>query len=964
MFIKRLVVVISLLITHVSIAQTGKIAGTITDAKTGETLPGAIAQIDGTTKGASADFDGKFVIAGLSPGKYTIAISYISYTTKKVTDVIVKDGDVTSVNIPLDPSTSQDLQEVEVVVTLNKENNTALVLQQKNNASVSDGISAETIKRTPDRNTSDVIKRISGATIQDNKFAIIRGMSDRYVSAYLNGAPLPSSESDKKAFSFDIFPANLLDNIVIIKTATPDLPADFAGGIIQINTKSIPEKNYYSLSVGSGYNLQTTFKNFNTYKGGKTDWLGIDDGTRGFPKSVPSTKAMGEATNLDRIEYAKGFNYDWSLQTLKAMPNLNVQYAMANVGKIFKREAGSVFALTYNNSNATTFNTRREFEEQGDTAQKIKEYNDTIFTNNVLTSALWNLSYKITPNNQIGLKNLLSVNTEDRVVMRKGLFDAVATTWEKSNVRWFTQNRIYSGQLNGDHYIDKAKIRIKWVGGYSDIVRSIPNLRKMVYQKTGGLEDDTAKYSAVIFENTVYPNSAGSMFFADNNESIKSIRYDISKDFKIGRNTKHEIKIGGFHQNREREFNARLIGYTTYKRGSQVLFDPSLAQLNNAEIFAPANMGIIDGPGKYDGGFKLSEATTNIDSYSARSQLNAGYIMLDSRLFEKFRFIYGVRAESYFQELTTRNLNDELIERDTTNLDFLPSVNAVYSLNDKINIRASYYKTVVRPEFRELAPFNFYDFITDFSLSGNEGLVRSLIDNYDLRFEFFPGSGQLFSVSGFYKDIKLPIEQVSNTSSAIRSLLYANAKSATNIGVELEYRFKLSTLLKMDSSKFLNNTTIFSNFAYINSRVEIGTSIIGSEEKVRPLQGQSPYIINAGIQYLDTDKGWGASVSYNVVGRRIFIVGSIDEPTYWENPRHVLDFQIVKTIKENLEIKLNVRDILAQDLIYYQDINKNKKLDKSSFTENENAFHNTSSDNIMLRTRYAPTVSFSLSYRF
>ncbi len=944
-------------------AQTGRVEGTVMDSKTGETLPGATILVEGTNKVGSADFDGKFSIANVTPGKVVLVVSYISYTTKKISGVEVKAGDATNVNVLLDPSALNDLSEVEVVVTLNKENNTALILQQKNASVVSDGVSSESIKRTPDRNTSDVIRRVSGATIQDNKFAIIRGMNDRYVSAYLNGAPLPSSETDRKAFSFDIFPANLLDNIVILKTATPDLPADFAGGIIQINTKSIPEKNYYSLNVGGGYNFQTTFKNFKTYNGGKTDWLGLDDGTRAFPGGLPSTKQFGEATNLDRIDYAKSFTGDWSLKNQMAMPNFNLQYAMANVGKIFKRDAGSVFAITYNSNNNTVFNTRREFEEQKDTILKIRDYNDTIFTNNILASALWNLAYKITPNNQIGLKNILSINTDDKVVVRNGLFDGTAPIWERSNVRWFTQNRIYSGQLNGDHYIEKAKVKVKWVGGYSDIMRDIPNLRKMVYQKSSGAENDSVKFAALIDGNAVLPNSAGSMFFANNKESIKSMRYDISKDFNIAK-TKHEVKVGGFHQFRERQFQARLIGYTRYRKNSSLQFNNNLLFQPQDSIFMPGNMGIQDIPGPYNGGFKLSEATTNIDSYGAQSFLNAGFLMFDSRFTEKLRFIYGVRVESYNQRLSTRNLIDEEIVNDTTNVDFLPSINGVYSLTDKINIRAAYYRTLVRPEFRELAPFNFYDFITDFSLSGEPKLVRSLVDNYDLRFELYPGAGQVLSVSGFYKDIKNPIEQVSNTASAIRSMLYANAKSAKNYGLELEYRFKLSTLFFNDSIKWLTNTTLFTNVAFIKSKVDIGTNIVGNETNNRPLQGQSPFIINAGLQYLDSEKGWGASVSYNVVGRRIFIVGSVDEPTYWENPRHVLDFQLLKTFKERLEIKINLRDILAQDLIFYQDINKNGKLDKNSITSNNEKLHNYDTDNVMIRSRFAPTISFSVGYRF
>jgi hypothetical protein len=224
-------------------AQTGRISGTILDAKTGETLPGATVLVDGTSKGAAADFDGKFSINNVPVGKVSLVVSFVSYTTKKIAGVTVVANDNTDVNVQLETSTSTELAEVEVVVTLNKENNTALVLQQKNNSSVSDGISAETIRRTPDKNTSDVLKRVSGASIQDNKFAIVRGLNERYNAAYLNGAPLPSTESDIKAFSFDLFPSNMLDNLVITKTARPDLPGEFAGGIIEINTNK-HYKNY------------------------------------------------------------------------------------------------------------------------------------------------------------------------------------------------------------------------------------------------------------------------------------------------------------------------------------------------------------------------------------------------------------------------------------------------------------------------------------------------------------------------------------------------------------------------------------------------------------------------------------------------------------------------------------------------------------------------------------------------
>jgi TonB-dependent receptor len=964
MMFKKISVTVFFLIFVITIhAQNGKISGKIIDSKTGETLPGATVLIEGTTKGVSSDFDGNYTISGLQPGKYNIIASYITYDNKKFVDVVVKENDVTDFNIGLDQSSSQTLGEVVVQAEMNKENTNTLLVMQKNNASVSDGISSESIKKTPDKSTSDVIKRVSGASIQDNKFVIVRGMSDRYNAAYLNGSPLPSSESDRRAFAFDIFPSGILDNLVILKTATPELPGDFAGGVILINTKNIPEKNSTNISISGGYNSLATFKNFKTYSGGKTDFLGIDDGTRQLPGSIPTTQEFGEIKlNTDKIEQAKKIDYDWSLQNNKALPNLNLQFTQSNVFKLFKRDFGSIVALTYNNSNSTTISDRREFEEQGDVVQKTRQYTDTTFTNNILTSLLWNLSYKLNDNNQIGFKNLYSVNSDDKVIVRSGINDAsdVANPlWQRSNVRFFTQNNIYTGQLNGDHYIPKGKIKVKWIGGLSDIVRDIPNLRRMVYQKSSGSATDSVPYVAQILGDAVGPTSAGSMFFAKTNERIYSIKYDAAKTFEI-KNTKHEVKLGGFNQYRTREFNARLLGYTWYTKGSAIKKNDALALLPEDQIFNAANIGVTDGPGKNDGGFKLSESTTYIDSYKASSVLNAGFLQLDSRFSEKLRFIYGVRAEYYMQTLNTNDPKYNVIAKDTAVIDFLPSVNAVYSLTDRINIRGAYYKTVNRPEFRELAAFNFYDFVTDYQTSGNDTLQRAKINNFDLRFEYYPKRpGQIVSVSAFYKDLTNAIEQIAGNGQ-LRSINYANVAKAKNMGLELEYRILLATIFKNDSSRFLNGTTVFTNFSYVKSDVDVSKL---NNVDPRPLQGQSPIIVNAGIQYIDSKYNFGVSVSYNYVGKRIVIVGNTDEPNIWENPRHVLDLQLSKIIKDKFEFKLNIKDAFAQNLIYYQDINKNGKFDKASLTDNKNFQHTSSSDNIMVNTKLAPTISLSISYR-
>jgi outer membrane receptor protein involved in Fe transport len=294
-------------------------------------------------------------------------------------------------------------------------------------------------------------------------------------------------------------------------------------------------------------------------------------------------------------------------------------------------------------------------------------------------------------------------------------------------------------------------------------------------------------------------------------------------------------------------------------------------------------------------------------------------------------------------------------------IDFLPSINAVWSINDRANLRAAYYRTINRPEFRELAPFNFYDFVTDYQISGNNTLQRATINNYDLRFEYYPKKpGQIFSVSAFYKDLTNAIEQIAGNGQ-IRSINFANIPKATNIGLELEYRVLLSTIFRNDSSRFLSATTLFTNFSYVQSQVDVSKL---NNVEARPLQGQSPVIVNAGLQYLDPGFDYGIAISYNYVGRRIVIVGNTDEPNIWENPRHVLDLQISKTFKERLELKLNVRDAIAQNLIYYQDINKNGKFDKASLDAAKDFQHTSSVDNVMVNTKLAPTISLSVSYKF
>ncbi len=969
-------------ISNFCFAQLSSIKGKVIDEKTGETLPGAAVLIKGTTIGSQTDFDGNFSINNITPGKYILECRLISYVIKNIEGVIVKESEPTVLTISIG-SSANELGVVEVTTTVSKESNVGLLLMQKNSASVQDGVSSESIKRTPDKSTSDVLKRVSGASIQDNKFAIIRGLNDRYNAAYINGAPLPSSESDRKAFAFDIFPSNMLDNLVIIKTATPDLPADFAGGVIQINTKNIPENNFQSFSIGCGYNTISTFKDQMYYKGGKTDFLGFDDGTRAMPKGIPDYNNFPSKMD-DQAELAKNVSTDWGLYNKNFSPNINLQYSMGLTDNLLKRPMGVIFALTYSKSNNYNETIRRGYTANGRggndnlPSQLDFDYLDKNYSEQILTGVLANLSYKLNNNNSISFKNIYSINSDDRVISRNGATNPLESnpTILQSNARWFTSNKVYSGQLIGDHYLSKSKIKINWTGSYSDINREIPNLRRSVYTKYQNLIDPSepnakdTMYTANIAYANVGPSYGGGMFFSKNKENIYSFKADASHNFDIGNSLKTEIKIGGFFQERNRTFFARQLGYTRYaKVGGGVTFSDSLLYLGENEIFAQQNMGLIE-PGV--GGFKLSDGTKYSDSYTASSSLKAGYIMFDNRIKSSVRLIWGARVESFNQKLQSLKSDKSILDLSVTTIDILPSANLVVSLNEKQNVRLSYSQTLNRPEYRELAPFAFYDFNTQFVISGNDSLKRAKIHNYDIRYELYQGRGQLVSVSGFYKKFINPIEQVSRPD-VISEISFQNVSKASNYGIEFEFRQLLGALFKCDSSQFLNNLTVYSNLAIIRSSVNV-EKVVGTESPNRPLQGQSPYVWNAGIQYNDSKLGMSFSASFNKVGPRIAIVGNVNEPSIWENSRSFIDLQITKSfLKNRLDIKLNAQNILAQKQIFYQ----NRNLDDSKTTgtnaffnqlivgdsENKNGL-NKKEDDIIWNTKFGQVFSLTATYKF
>ena len=889
--------IITLFLTNfVSAQEKGHISGKILDKTNAEELIGVSIMVEGSQTGTVTDIEGKFVL-DLTPGNYKLNISYISYASQIIT-VEVKPGKIEYLNLVMEESI-QTLETVIITTTMKKSNDAAVLLERKNAAQVSDGISADLIRRTPDRTTSDVIKRVTGASIQEGKFAVIRGMNDRYNAGYLDGSLLPSTETDRKAFAFDLVPANLVDNLQVIKAGTPDLVGDFGGGVIKINTKSVPEKFTQSISIAGQTQSLTTFNAFTSFKkypGESLNFLSskralpkMEDGALKSPNQFPTTdeKAKFAQTSL-------GFNHDWNVKNSNAMPNTRASYSLGLPIKLNNgNKIGLILALNYASTQKYTLAAITNFDGQGQTAR----FKDEGFLQNINTGGLFNLNY-VGKKTQISLKNLININTDDNTILRTGTGNITDAVEVRNTSNMYSYNRLYNSILSVKQIVGDNLFNIAANVNYSNINRQLPDYRIVSYTKTPDDEDFKLQLGDFF-------NSSTGRFNSSLTENLYGGNLEFAKKLG-GENIKTELKAGAFYQKRERDFSSRSFVYG------------GIARSNTGDLSKDLGVGNISPTGLF-----LAEKTSDdIAYYNGKQNVTAFYAIADQKFFSSLRAVYGVRYEDANIKVTNDKVDLEIADIDEKI--FLPSANLSYSLNDKMNLRASYFASVNRPEFRELAPFAFYVFDKNAEIKGNSGLKIAHLNNYDLRYEWYPSANQVISLGGFYKTITNPVEFSIDITQASTTFTYNNEKNAKIYGFEFEFRKNLDFI---GTAPFWKDIVVFSNLAVVKSELSFDE---GSQAKLnRPLQGQSPYVINSGIQYENEDNGWSGSVVFNQVGRRIAFVGV--DPFYgatrqdiYEAPRSIVDAQISKTFGM-MNLKFTLGDFLRQDQVFYQDVDDNKK---------------------------------------
>ena len=914
---KQLLSILFLLVFSATIsAQKSKIVGKVTNSKN-EALASVTVKLSGAASAMTrTDVEGRFSFVVDAQKKYTLTLSYVGYEEKIINEVVVdKAGDEETVNIVLNEG-GKVLSDVSVkattrAATAKGETVNALITFQKNTNTVASVISAEAIKRSPDRNTGEVIKRTPGASIQEGKFLIIRGLAERYNLALLNGIQLGSTEPDRKAFSFDLIPANMIDNIVINKAFVPELPGEWAGGLIQVNTRDIPTKNFFTIQVGSGFNTQAIGNNFYEYKGGKTDYLGIDDGTRSLPATYTTKSKFDALAPADKTYIGSTMNNDWAPMTANKSSLINGQFQTSGgFVKDFKnnKKLGAIFAINYNRSVRLTKGTNSGFNFIGDgTYTPDFNYKDDRYSTDLLWGGLANVSLQLNNNNKISAKTLFNITSTDFTTLRIG---------EESNGNQrldsargyeygFKQNTFWNSQINGEHNLKTNVLKFKWHGSFTLLDGYIPDQRRLYYLKN----NDKATNPYVALLSNVLSQRSGNRFYQNLSDYIYNAGADLSYTFNAF-GTKQTLKGGYLFQVKDRLFDAKPFSiYLPRDNAALRLLGPSA-------IFAPSNFGRGE---VYSTQFAFDAIKGNLYRYLANTILNAGYLQLDNQFSSKLRVIWGLRVEDYDQLVGSVYKNDPR-HNYTRVTDFLPGMNATYKLNNLTNLRFSASQTVVRPEFRELATFQYYDFDLNAAVQGLPTIERTKITNLDLRYELYPATGEVITIGAFYKYFDKPIEMIYNFGLGGSSVFnFANPESANAYGIEFEIRKKL------DFSEALKNFTVQANGSYINSRVKDQNLFLD-----RPLQGQSPYLINFSALYDLPSKGITATVLYNQIGRRVTFVGSLDQPDIYESSRPVIDFQVSKKFANNkAEFKINIQDILNQTLYFYQNPDGNTNLDKA-----------------------------------
>ncbi|HER43266.1 MAG TPA: TonB-dependent receptor [Candidatus Eisenbacteria bacterium] len=863
-----------------SAAQTGMLYGSVADEKTGDKLPAVSVYMIGTTYGTSTDLDGEYSIEMLPPGRYSVRFMLAGYNSKKIDDIVIEEGREKKLNVRLEALDAAAYRIEDLVVTAERvlSTATAILTERKQSAFIGDAISAEQISMSPDATSGDALKRVTGLSIIDNKYIFVRGVTDRYNATTLNGVPVTSTDTDvdKKSFSFDLIPTSLMSNATIVKTATPDKPGDFSGGLVQISTLDLPAERIFSFGYGMSYNDKTSTRDILASQGGGDDWLGMDDGTRDLPPG-----------DLTGNSLARELPNNWHPRTKRAPLNGSFNVALGDHHYIGTHEIGYVGALTYKNKYQ-----KKEFSENPSYRGVPIFYFDGVrYERDILWGGLLNLNYKPTRHHKLSVKNSYVQSAEEKVSFSAGLPET--GEWTKRHTIEWDERNMYLRQFGGEHAFSMLfDTKLTWNLAYSDSKAKEPDRKHVEFEK--GTED-------------WYRLRDNYRTWSELNE--RSNRFDADLSIPLGGERK--LKFGYAKEKRERDFS--IDAWST---------DPSTVRYPNypllilpiETIFSPENYGVNM--------LTFIPVTVFTGTYDGYHDLRSYFAMADMPFVligQRFRVVGGARIEDSEQIVNTVKAVDdpEPFAARNDDRDVLPSVNLTYMLGDFTNLRFAYSHSVNRPEFREMANVLYYDFDRIQNVKGNPNLERALIRNLDVRLEMFPDVNEVLAVSYFYKSLDNAIEEKLIPSPERFLRTWFNSPDGQNKGFEVELRKSFGFITHyLDGFLVTGNyTRVWSEIEYTDAHTdELGNTVVSTE--TREMQGQSPWTVNLSLLYSNETLGTSVNLLYNKIGRRLDAVGDSRDEDVYEEPRGLFDIALSQRMPFGCKAKFVIQNLSDEDIVF------------------------------------------------
>ncbi len=884
----------------------GTVSGIVRSAETQKPIANAQIYISGLVKQIKTNAKGEFRLEKVPVGQYSLSVLHPAFNSKVLENIKISKNKQTTLSLDITP-VGVDLPEYVVLEPFLSGSIASVIEEQKSNAGVSNVLGSEQIQRNGDSTVASALKRVSGLTLVEGKYVFILGLGERYTTILVNGSIVPSPDPTRRVVPLDLFPTSILDSLLVSKAYLPSLPGEFAGGTIELRTRGVPEDFFFNFSGKIGGTEGTTFAKGLAYHGGSTDYLGMDDGTRALPNSLEQASAVGTVTPQSRFnpdgytnaqteKFGEDLSQHWDVSPTRIGPDGRIQISMGDLFTIGDFSFGYLGAARWNQTYNIQNEIRREYATSENNALvNIKDFRVDRTLREVDLNGYLALEARYQDNHKIFTKFMAIRQSIDEARIGQGFTDAESYDIRRTLLKW-KENQLFNSQLGGEHLFPELnELEFKWLYTNSEARRDAPNERHYRYDS-----DSSGQYS---FSTKADNNQVNFSTLIDKSETW---RYDIKLPITIYQDVDMALQTGFMNIDRTRNSQIRRYNFTSFGPDSG---NPTvLAQTSLEDVLSPTYIGT--------NGFQLRESTRVTDSYQARQNILAFYGQVDLTFFDTLKLNGGMRWERNNQVVETVQLfsdNTNTPKSELKKSDLLPAITGTWVISDKQQLRASWSKTISRPDFRELSPAPFTDPVSNAETKGNPNLIQTSISNYDARWEYYFSPKENFSAGFFWKDLQNPIEKVFTPGTG-GLLSFQNSEAATVYGIELEVLKNLDFI-----HPALEYFYAGSNYTWSKSKVTLTPeNLLAQTSSSRPLQGQSPHVFNAQLGYDNPDMGTQVTLLYNIAAARIIQAGVLGAPDFYQQPFNQLDFVYRQRFTDWMSINFRMKNLLDDTSIVKQ----------------------------------------------